>query len=52
MLFLIPISIVQMTKLVQFTRIFSKIPPSASVHSATRVRTWRAANLATDWAVY
>jgi hypothetical protein len=39
-LFLIPVFIVQMTKLVQFTsnNTFSKIPPSKSMHSATRVR--------------
>jgi hypothetical protein len=45
--FLIPVFIVQVTKLVQFTyyNIFSKIPPSTSMHFATRVRTWRVARL-------
>jgi hypothetical protein len=39
--------VVQVTKLVQFTwyNTFSKIPPSTSMHSATRVRTWRVARL-------
>jgi hypothetical protein len=46
-LFLIPVFIVQETKLVQFTQYntFSKIPPSTSMHFATRVRTWRVARL-------
>jgi hypothetical protein len=46
-LFLLPVCIVQMTKLVQFTKYnaFSKIPPSTSMHFATRVRTWRVARL-------
>jgi hypothetical protein len=40
-LFLISVFIVQVTKLVQFTlySTFSKIPPSTSMHSVTRVRT-------------
>jgi hypothetical protein len=44
-LFLIPVFIVQMTKLVQFTwhNTFLKIPLSTSMHFATRVRTWRVA---------
>jgi hypothetical protein len=39
-LFLIPVFIVQVTKLVQFTQYntFSRIPPSASMHFATHVR--------------
>jgi hypothetical protein len=46
-LFLIPVFIVQVTKLVQFTsyNTFSKIPPSTSMHFATRARTWRVARL-------
>jgi hypothetical protein len=38
-LFLIPVFIVQVTKLVEFTKYkkFSKIPQSTSVHFATRV---------------
>jgi hypothetical protein len=42
-LFLIPVSIVQETTLVQFAQYntFSKIPPSTSMHFASRVRTWR-----------
>jgi hypothetical protein len=37
-LFLIPVFIVQLTKLVQFTcyNTFSKIPPSASMHLTSR----------------
>jgi hypothetical protein len=42
--FLIPVFIVQVTKLVQFNT-FSKIPPSTSMHFAARVRTWRVARL-------
>jgi hypothetical protein len=42
-LFLIPVFIVQVTKLVQFT--FPKIPPSTSMHFAPRVRSWRVARL-------
>jgi hypothetical protein len=40
-LFLMPVFIVQVTKLVQFTQYntFSKIPPSTSMHFATPVRT-------------
>jgi hypothetical protein len=47
LLFLIPVFIVQVTKLVQFTKYnsFSKIPPSTSMHFAARVRTWRVARL-------
>jgi hypothetical protein len=46
-LFLIPVCIVQVTKLVQFTyyNTFSEIPPSTSMHFATRERTWRVARL-------
>jgi hypothetical protein len=46
-LFLIPVFIVQVTKLVQFSQYntFSKIPPSTLMHFATRVRTWRVARL-------
>jgi hypothetical protein len=46
-LFLIPIFIVQVIKLVQFTyyNTFSKVPPLTSMHFATRVRTWRVARL-------
>jgi hypothetical protein len=46
-LFLIQIFIVQVIEVVQFTyyNTFSKIPPSISMHSATRVRTWRVARL-------
>jgi hypothetical protein len=46
-LFLIPIFIVQVTKLVQFTQYntFSIIPQSTSTHFATRVRTWRVVRL-------
>jgi hypothetical protein len=46
-LVLIPIFVVQVTKLVQFTwyNTFSKIPPSTSMHSAACVRTWRVARL-------
>jgi hypothetical protein len=42
-----PVFTVQVTKLVQFTyyNTFSKIPPSTSMHFATRVRTWRVARL-------
>ena len=42
-LFLISVFTVQMTKLVQFTQYNSKIPPSTSMHFATRVRTMRVA---------
>jgi hypothetical protein len=46
-LFVIPVFIVQVTKMVQFTsyKTLSKIPPSASIHFASRVRTWRVARL-------
>jgi hypothetical protein len=46
-LFLIPVFIVQVMKLVQFTKYntFSKIPPSTSMHFPSRVRTWRVARL-------
>jgi hypothetical protein len=46
-LFLIPVFIVQVKMLVQFNyyNAFSEIPPSTSMHSATRVRTWRVARL-------
>ena len=40
-LFLIPVFIVQVTELVQGYNKCSKIPPSTSVHFATRVKTWR-----------
>jgi len=40
-LFLIPVFIVQMTELSQGYNKCSKIPPSTSVHFATRVKTWR-----------
>jgi hypothetical protein len=41
------------TKLVEFTlyNTFTKIPPSISVHFATRVRTWRAARLYSEIAL-
>jgi hypothetical protein len=42
-LFLIPVFIVQVTKLVRFTS--SKIPPSKSMHFAARVRTLRVTSL-------
>jgi hypothetical protein len=47
LLYLIPVFIVQVTKLVQFTEYntFSKITPSTSIHFATRVRTWHIACL-------
>jgi hypothetical protein len=47
LLFLIPVFIVQVTKLVQFTlyNTFFKIPPSTSMHFAIRVRAWRVARL-------
>jgi hypothetical protein len=50
---LIPVFIVQVTKLVQFTQYntFSKIPPSTSMHFATRVRTWRVARLYSEIAL-
>jgi hypothetical protein len=46
-LFLIPVFIVQVIKLVQFPQynILSKIPLSTSMHFAARVRTWRVARL-------
>jgi hypothetical protein len=46
-LFLIPVSTVQLTNLEQFTQYntFPTIPPSTSMHFATRVRTWRVARL-------
>jgi hypothetical protein len=46
-LFLMPVFIVEVINLVQFTRYntFSKIPPSSSVHYASHVRTWRVARL-------
>jgi hypothetical protein len=45
--------IVQVTKLVQFTKYnnFSKIPPSTSMHFATRVRTWHVARLYSEIAL-
>ena len=50
-LFLISESIVQVTKLVQFTQYntFLKIPPSTATYFATRVRTWRVAGLSASW---
>jgi hypothetical protein len=52
-LFLIPVFIAHVTKLVQFTQYntFSKIPPSTSMHFATRVRTWRVARLYSEIAL-
>jgi hypothetical protein len=48
-----PVFIVQVTKLVQFTKykIFLKTLPSTSMHFATRVRTWRVARLYSEIAV-
>jgi hypothetical protein len=48
-----PVFIVQVTKLVQFTyyNTFSKIPPSTSMHFATRVRTWRVPRLYSEIAL-
>ena len=39
--FLIPVFIVQVTEVVQGYNKCSKIPPSTSLHFATRVKTWR-----------
>jgi hypothetical protein len=52
-LFPIPIFIVEVTKLVQFTKYntLSKIPQSTSMHFATHVRTWRVACLYSEIAV-
>ena len=46
-LFVMSAFIVQVTKLVEFKQYntFSKIPPSAAMHFATRVRTWNVARL-------
>jgi hypothetical protein len=46
-MFLIPVFIVQVKTLVQFTyyNTFLKIPTSTSMHFAARVRTWRVARL-------
>ena len=44
-LFLIPVFIVQVTELVQGYNKCSKIPPSTSMHFATRVKTWRVVRL-------
>jgi hypothetical protein len=48
---LIPIFIVQVTKLVEFTyhNTFKKIPTSTSMHFATHVKTWRVARLSASW---
>jgi hypothetical protein len=50
-LFLMSVFIVQVTQSVQFTQYstFSKVPPSTSMHFATRVRTWRVASLSASW---
>jgi len=40
-LFLTPVFIVQVTELVQGYNKYSKIPPSTSMHFATRMKTWR-----------
>ena len=40
-LFLIPVFIVQVTELVQFTLNVRKFHLSTSMHFATRVKTWR-----------
>jgi hypothetical protein len=49
-LFLIPVFIVQVTKLVQLVQcnIFSKIPQSTSIQFASRARTWRVARLSSS----
>ena len=44
-LFLIPVFIVQVTKVGTVCNKRSKIPPSTSMHSATRVTTWRVVRL-------
>ena len=44
-LFIIPVFIVQVTELVQGYNECSKIPPSTSMHFATRVKTWRVIRL-------
>ena len=44
-LFLIPVFIVQVTESVQGYNKRSKIPPSTSMHFATRVNTWRVVRL-------
>jgi len=46
-LFLISVFIVQVTKVVQFTQYntLSKIPPSTTIHFASRVTSWRVARL-------
>ena len=44
-LFLIPVFIVQVTELVQGYNKCLKIPPSTSVHFATRVKIWRVVRL-------
>ena len=44
-LFLIPVFIVQVTEFVQGYNKCSKIPPSTSMHFATRVKTWRVVRL-------
>jgi len=48
-LFLIPVFIVQVTELVQGYNKCSKIPPSTSMHFATRVKTWRVVRLSASW---
>ena len=49
LLFLIPVFIVQVTELVQGYNKYSKIPPSTSMHFATRVKTWRVVRLSASW---
>jgi len=44
-LFLIPAFFVQVTELVPVYNKCSKIPPSTSMHFATRVKTWRVVRL-------
>jgi hypothetical protein len=51
MLFIISVFVVQLTQSVHFTQHSgcSNIPPSTSVHFATRVRKWRVAGLSASW---
>jgi len=51
-LFLIPVFIVQVTELVQGYDKCSKIPPSTSMHFATRVKTWHVFRLSASWCSY
>jgi len=44
-LVLIPVFIVQMTRVGTVYSKLSKIPPSTSMHFATRVKTWRVVRL-------